>query len=177
MPRPTARQLLALALLLAPAPLAAQQSGAQAPAPAPAPQAKPAQPLYTAGVPGPRLPEKDEAEIRRPMQVSADAWNRADLPGHVADYTENATMMTGRGPMPGREQIGRMLERGFWKDGKPVQQLRFEHLSVRALGRDHALVTGRFVLTGGGKADVSGWYSTTWERTAEGWRMIHDHSS
>src|SRR5687767_5725827 len=157
---------LSLAALLTPAPLAAQDS------------ARPSSPpLLTAPVPGPRLSNADDVEVRRKLQSTADAWNRADLAGHVAPYADSAAFMTGRGPMIGRDNIEDSLRRGFWRDGKPVQSLRYEHVSVRALGRDHALVTGRFVLTGGGREDASGWFSLVWERGPQGSREIHDHSS
>jgi len=70
----------------------------------------------------------------------------------------------------------RYLARYFTRT-RPDQQLRFEQLQVRRLGAEHALLTGRFVLTGGGKAEQSGWFTLVWARTADGWRIIHDHSS
>ena len=169
MHRLAARRLactLALAALLAPGSLDAQDSARTTPPP-----------LLTAPLPGPRLGKADAAEVRRKLQSTADAWNRADLAGHVAPYADSAAFMTGRGPMIGRDKIESSLRRGFWRDGKPVQTLRYEHVNVRALGRDHALVTGRFVLTGGGREDASGWFSLVWERGPQGWQEIHDHSS
>ena len=139
-------------------------------------QATPPQ-LLTAPVPGPRLARADDAEVRRKLQSTADAWNRADLAGHVAPYADSAAFMTGRGPMIGRDKIEASLRRGFWREGKPLQALRYEHVSVRALGPGHALVTGRFVLTGGARADATGWFTLVWERGPQGWREIHDHSS
>jgi ketosteroid isomerase-like protein len=169
MHRLAARRLactLALAALLAPGSLDAQDSARTTPPP-----------LLTAPLPGPRLGKADAAEVRRKLQSTADAWNRAALAGHVAPYADSAAFMTGRGPMIGRDKIESSLRRGFWRDGKPVQTLRYEHVNVRALGRDHALVTGRFVLTGGGREDASGWFSLVWERGPQGWQEIHDHSS
>jgi hypothetical protein len=58
-----------------------------------------------------------------------------------------------------------------------VQQLRFENITVRPLGPDHALVVGRFILSGGGQDDATGWFSTIWEWTGTRWETIHDHSS
>jgi beta-aspartyl-peptidase (threonine type) len=111
------------------------------------------------------------------MQASAEAWNRGDMAGHVAIYTDSASMMTSRGPMFGRDSIANGLARSFWKDGKPTQQLRFEDLVVRPLGADYALVTGAFILSGGEKAETRGRYTLVWRRTPDGWRLIHDHSS
>jgi uncharacterized protein (TIGR02246 family) len=169
MHRLAARRLpctLAVAALLLAGSLAAQDSAGTTPPP-----------LLTAPLPGPRLGKADDAEVRRKLQSTADAWNRADLAGHVAPYADSAAFMTGRGPMIGRDKIESSLRRGFWRDGRPLQTLRYEHVNVRALGRDHALVTGRFVLTGGGREDASGWFSLVWERGPQGWQEIHDHSS
>jgi uncharacterized protein (TIGR02246 family) len=157
---------LALTAFLTPSLLAAQDSARTSPPP-----------LLTAPVPGPHLNKADDAEVRRRLQSTADAWNRADLAGHVAAYADSAAFMTVRGPMIGRDKIESSLRRGFWRAGKPLQTLRYEHVSVRALGRDHALVTGRFVLSGGGRDDASGWFSLIWERGPKGWEEIHDHSS
>jgi ketosteroid isomerase-like protein len=111
------------------------------------------------------------------LTASAEAWNNADLPGHIRPYADSATFMGGNGPIQGRDRVGESLARSFWRDGKPKQQLSFDRIEVRPLGDRHALATGHFVLTGGGEADRSGWFSLTWEKTASGWQILHDHSS
>ena len=119
----------------------------------------------------------DEAEIRRMIGESAAAWNRGDLEGHVAIYTDSVTFMTRTGPRPGVAPIIESFTRTYFRDGKPKQALRFEQLTVRPLGRDAALANARFVLSGGGEPDQSGWFTLVWMRTADGWRAVHDHSS
>ena len=119
----------------------------------------------------------DEAEIRLLLQGSADAWNRNDLAGHLAFYDENVTFMTGNGPRAGVAGIEEAFRKSYFKDGHPAQSLRFEQVAVRSLGRDTALATGRFVLSGGDKPEQSGWFTLVWVRDAEGWRAVHDHSS
>jgi uncharacterized protein (TIGR02246 family) len=111
------------------------------------------------------------------LMASAAAWNKADLPGHIVLYTDNATFMGGSGPIQGRARVGESLAKSFWREGKPIQTLSFDRIEVRPLGDRHALSTGHFVLTGGGEKDRSGWFSLTWEKTSAGWRIIHDHSS
>ena len=123
---------------------------------------------------GPNVTEK---EIQALLDQSAASWNRGDLDGHLADNADSITFMTRKGPIVGKSQTADALRRSFFKDGKPVQQLRFEQVTIRRLGKEHALVVGRFVLDGGGEPEHSGWFSTIWERQAAGWRVIHDHSS
>jgi ketosteroid isomerase-like protein len=118
-----------------------------------------------------------EDVIPRLLEESADARNRADLDGHVAIYADSARFMTGNGPVTGRHRTRAILEQHFFRDGQPVQQLRFERVEVTPLGSGHALVTGRFVLTGGGEEERSGWFSTVWAWNGTRWETIHDHSS
>jgi uncharacterized protein (TIGR02246 family) len=133
--------------------------------------------LVTAGC-GSASAQNDEITvIPAALMASADAWNKADLPGHIGLYTDNATFMGANGPIQGRERVGESLARSFWRDGKPKQTLTFDRIDVRRLGDRHALSTGHFVLSGGGEAERSGWFSLTWEKSGAGWRIIHDHSS
>ena len=80
------------------------------------------------------------------------------------------------GLVHGPSGIGDQMRAGFWKTGRPDQILNYDHLEVRPLGPDHALVTGQYILSGAGQPNRTGWFTTIWERTAAGWRMIHDHS-
>ena len=125
---------------------------------------------------GPRsAPTPAEAIVPLLMETAA-AWNRADLDGHVAAYADSAEFMA-PGPLVGRDRIRASLLRSFWRDGRPLQQLRYEQVQVRQLGETHALMTGRFILSGGGRADASGWFTLIWEWTDGGWKIVHDHSS
>lgn len=136
--------------------------------------------LFTAaGVPGYAQAPADTATIRAQLHAIADAWNAGNMAGHVAIYADSATMMGGRGLIWGRDAIRAGLERNFWKDGQPLQQLRFEEIEIRLLGRgrDVAVVTGRFILAGGGRAEASGRFSTIWEWKNGRWLTVHDHSS
>jgi ketosteroid isomerase-like protein len=122
-------------------------------------------------------PDTTRGEIQTMLDESASAWNRGDLDGHLADNADSISFMTRKGPIVGKANTADALRRSFFKDGKPIQQLRFEQVTIRPLGDDHALVVGRFILDGGGQPEHSGWFSTIWERQAAGWRVIHDHSS
>ena len=119
----------------------------------------------------------DEAALERLLQESADAFNQGDLPGHLASYDDSVTFMTKNGPRPGVAPIEKAFREAYFKDGKPKQQLRFEQMSARRLSDDVALVTGRFILSGGADPEQTGWFTTIWTRTARGWKVVHDHSS
>lgn len=124
-----------------------------------------------------RIDPAAERDITAALAASAEAWNRGDLNGHVAMYADSAAFMTGSGPVVGRARTADTLREAFFRDGRPVQQLRFESITVRPLGTGHALVTGHFILSGGGQPDATGWFTTVWARGRDGWRILHDHSS
>ncbi|HEX8748993.1 MAG TPA: nuclear transport factor 2 family protein [Pyrinomonadaceae bacterium] len=119
---------------------------------------------------------KDEASIRAVLDSTSAGWNQGNLQQYLSAYTDEATELGPNGPRGGRSVIEQTMRNGFWKTGRPVQNLRYEHVEVRMLGKDNALVTGQFVLSGGERPDRTGWFTTVWTRTKEGWRMIHDHS-
>jgi uncharacterized protein (TIGR02246 family) len=121
-------------------------------------------------------PASDVAAIRAVFDTTAAGWNRGDLAAYLSAYASSATAMGRTGLVHGPNGIGDQMRAGFWKSGRPDQVLSYDHLEIRSLGRDHALATGQYILTGAGQPDRTGWFTTIWERTPAGWRMIHDHS-
>lgn len=122
-----------------------------------------------------RRPEPSE-ELIRLLQATTVMWNRGDLDGFMAPYAASATYMTPGGLIGVDAMRARYLEK-YFTGSTPDQQLRFDALEVRALGGDHALMTGRYTLAGGGKTEQTGRFTLVWTRTPAGWRILHDHSS
>lgn len=118
----------------------------------------------------------DEQEIRRTLNKTAEGWNNGDLKQYLAFYTPDATEMRSTGPAGGVEAIEETMKKGFWKTGRPLQILRYENVVVRMIDKKGALVTGKFILSGADRPDRTGWFTTVWIKTKDGWRMIHDHS-
>src|SRR5689334_19404949 len=119
---------------------------------------------------------KAEADIKAVFDITATGWNTGDLSKYLFAYVPDATEMLSTGPTGGVEAIEKTMKEGFWKTGRPLQNLRYENIVVRMLGKDNALVTGQYVLSGGDRPDRKGWFTTVWTKTKAGWRMIHDHS-
>ena len=118
----------------------------------------------------------DEIQIRAALESTAVGWNEGSLEKYLAVYTSDATEMRSTGPAGGVGAIEETMKKGFWKTGKPLQNLRYESVVVRMLGKAGALVTGNYILTGGGIPERKGWFTSIWQKTKNGWRMIHDHS-
>ena len=131
--------------------------------------------IFSAGVVG-QSKNDARAQIIAELTSTAAGWNAGDLPKYLAAYVPEATEMTGEGPKGGVQHIEQTMRGGFWKTGRPLQTLRYENLDVRMLGKKNALVTGQFILSGAGRPDRKGWFTTVWVKTDKGWRMMHDHS-
>lgn len=117
-----------------------------------------------------------ETQIRSLLESTAVGWNEGNLEKYLAVYTPEATEMLANGPAGGVEAIEKTMKEGFWKTGRPLQTLHYESVVVRMLGKDNALVTGKFVLTGANRPERTGWFTSVWQKTKNGWQMIHDHS-
>jgi len=117
-----------------------------------------------------------DAAIRAALAATAAGWNWGDLDQYLSAYTDSITSAGPHGCVTGRAAAAAVMREGFWRGGRPSQHLGYDHLVIRPLGDKHAFVTGRYVLTGGGQPDRTGWFTTIWVRSATGWRMMHDHS-
>lgn len=131
--------------------------------------------------PATSAPEGVRNSFARDLEASAEAWNRGDLDGFLATYLNSSqTTFVGRnGLIRGLDAIRQMYQQSYWQQGGPRELLGFRDLEVRPLGATHALATGRYVLTDRrtGAATATGIFSLVLQRTAEGWRILHDQSS
>jgi len=127
-------------------------------------------------------PGSDSAGLTRlvaaQLDRSASDWNRGDLDAFLSDYAPESTttFIDGR-----RAREGMAFIRGNYaprfEPGARRDSLHFEELRVRGLSPTLALVTARFILQRGSEVTASGPFTLVMERRAEGWRILHDHSS
>ncbi len=122
------------------------------------------------------LKTSDREELLVRLENSVQAWNRGDLPGHLALYDESVTKMTGTGPQPTIAAMETSLAAAYFHNGHPGWKLRVEKVAVRKLDTGAALMTGRFILSRRAQ-EKSGWFTLVWVRTSSGWKIIHDHTS
>ncbi len=158
--RRTARSSIRLAIV-APCLLAAGACAHAPPAAAPSPQ------------------DDTAARITKIMTGSAAAWNRGDLDAFVGDYAEDATFVTSRGLVHGRDAIRAVYQTAYWRDGAPRDGLRYEDLDVRRVAPTMAIAFGHYVLydRDSGEQNATGSFSLTFLKAGERWEIVHDHSS
>ncbi len=104
------------------------------------------------------------------------AWNRGDLKAFVADYWQDdaLTFASARGITRGHASLLSMYQKSY-PNAEVMGQLRFELLDFRPLGRGSVLILGAYHLQR--KEPAHGFFSVIFQRTAQGLKIIHDHSS
>ena len=125
------------------------------------------------------MPSDAPDEIRELLHASAAAWNRGDLEGFLADYADDASFVTGSGLAHGKDAIRNIYRRGYWAGGGPEDELTFRDLDIRTTGPQTAVAFGRFILSDRqtGERNSTGVFSLTLRHAADGWEIVHDHSS
>ena len=121
-----------------------------------------------------------DAEVRAVLDKQVAAWNQGDIEAFMTTYLDSPELT-----FNGKDGVTRgyrlVLERyrKKYSSREAMGLLKFSEIEVRMLGGDSALVLGRFELTrsaaGGGNA--SGRYTLVLRKTAQGWKIIHDHTS
>ncbi|MGZ3822453.1 MAG: YybH family protein [Mucilaginibacter sp.] len=110
------------------------------------------------------------------MKNSENDWNKGDLGNFMKMYIDSSTMMMPTGPA-GLTTIRELYEKKYFNGKMPKQNLRYDELKVTLLGANYALLTGKFTLYGNNIPERTGRYSLVMVYTADGWKILHDHSS
>ena len=124
----------------------------------------------------------DRASDRRAIEAVLEqqrlAWNRGDLRGYMEGYARTpALVFTSGGKIRrGWDETLAAYQKRYGGDRAGMGHLGFEILEVNAVGRDGAIVLGRFRLTETPQAG-SGVFTVVLERRPEGWRIVHDHTT
>ena len=123
--------------------------------------------------------QSPDSAIKQVLADQVSAWNRGDIDGFMRGYKESPeTTFVGKTVQHGWQKV---LER--YKRNYPTKEtmgtLDFSDLEVRMLDAQHAVATGKYHLarSAAGGGDASGVFSLVWEKSAEGWKIILDHTS
>jgi len=126
--------------------------------------------------PAPRSTREATAGAQQLLAHGAAAWNAGDLDGFVSDYAADATFVTSRGVVHGREAI-RALYAPRFGPGALRDSLHFESLEVDALGPAALHAVAFYVLMRGDSVTSRGPTSLVMRRIDGAWKIVHDHSS
>jgi ketosteroid isomerase-like protein len=120
----------------------------------------------------------DRAAITSVLGDQITAWNRGDLAAFMGAYAKipGLVFTSGGNVRRGWQAAFDHYQARYARDPQAMGTLAFEIDSIDAVGADGAVVLGRWYLTNSAHAG-HGVFTLVVERRAEGWRVIHDHTS
>jgi len=135
--------------------------------------------LAAAAQTAPQEKTKDTAAIEQVLHDQETAWNRGDVESFMRGYKDSPdTTFLGKTISHGYAPILERYRKAY-ATREAMGTLDFSELTVRMLGADYAVVTGRYHLarTAEGGGEARGMFSLIFAREPEGWRIILDHTS
>jgi uncharacterized protein (TIGR02246 family) len=120
---------------------------------------------------------KNAAAIRAVLDAQRDAWNRGDIEGYMDGYerSEETVFVSGDNVTHGWQTVLEHYKKGYATREK-MGTLTFSDLEITALGKDAAVVLGRWSLKRASD-QPHGRFTLIFKRTKQGWKIIHDHTS
>ncbi|MGC4059196.1 MAG: nuclear transport factor 2 family protein [Chitinophagaceae bacterium] len=121
--------------------------------------------------------KRDETAIRAVLSQQQSAWNRGDIPAFMHGYWESDSMMFmgKKGPQYGYATTLSNYQKSY-PDTAHMGQLQFDIVTVKKLGRRHAMVIGKWQLHRSA-GDVGGYFSLLFHKIHRRWLIIIDHTS
>ena len=120
---------------------------------------------------------KTVAAVRAVLEAQAAAWNRGDIEGFMDGYwrSTETVFVSGDTVTHGWQTVLDRYKKGYDTREK-MGTLTFSELEIKPIGKDAAVVTGRWQLARAGD-NPHGRFTLIFRRTAAGWRIVHDHTS
>jgi len=117
------------------------------------------------------------AEIESVLNAQQQAWNRGDIDAFMNGYARSPSpiFVSGDEVQRGWDTV-RERYRKKYSDRTKMGTLTFSEIEVTPLSADSALVLGRWRLQRAND-QPHGRFTLAFERLAEGWRIILDHTS
>ena len=120
-----------------------------------------------------------ESAIRAVLEMQQAAWNRGDVEAFMSGYesSEDTTFVSASVTRGYQKVLDSYHRRDPTKE--KMGQLTFSDIQIRLLGTDYGSVIGRWHLDRSAEAggDVGGIYTLLFRKTAQGWKIILDHTS
>ena len=126
-----------------------------------------------------RTLSRDELEVVKVLTRQEDSWNKGNLDAFATGYKNSPDILfIGRQVSHGYEQMLADYKKNY-PNKETMGALSFSALEPHVLDEHYAVVVGHYKLErsrkNGGNAE--GIFSLIFEKTADGWKIIIDHTT
>ena len=117
------------------------------------------------------------AQIRSILSAQQDAWNRGDIDGFMNGYARSRStiFVSGDTVKRGWETVRDRYKKKYSDRGK-MGLLTFSDLEITPVSSNAAVPLGRWKLKRA-KDRPHGRFTLIFRKSADGWRIVHDHTS
>jgi ketosteroid isomerase-like protein len=124
-------------------------------------------------------PPEAAAEVRAVLDAQVAAWNHGDLEGYMAGYWRSPELefYSGSTITRGWQQTLDRYRKRYQGDGHEMGTLSFGNVRVDVVAPDAAIVSGEWRLEMKSGPPPHGLFTLVVRKFADGWRIVHDHSS
>lgn len=121
----------------------------------------------------------DVDSIRSVLEAQVASWNAGSIRGFMEGYAQSDTLRFASGGNVWRGwDVTRVRYEDTYADEGLMGTLAFSDEEIWPLSPRYALVFGRWSLTRSESyANIGGLYTLLFEKTENGWRIVHDHTS
>jgi ketosteroid isomerase-like protein len=120
--------------------------------------------------------QKINNEIQTVLEQQKTSWNEGSIEGFMEYYwkSDDLTFQSGNKRLQGWNALLSRYKESY--SGEKMGKLDFTDIKIKILSSDFACVLGRWKLAFGDSLK-EGLFTLILQRFAEGWRIIHDHTS
>jgi beta-aspartyl-peptidase (threonine type) len=128
-------------------------------------------------------PPDDDRTIVRDVRAVLDRqvadWNRKDLDGFCEGYWKSPDLVfqSAGDKTRGWQGMHDRYKARYQGEGREMGTLAFVDLDVMPLGPDSSYARGRWELSLSGGKTAGGLFTVIFRKKAEGWKIVHDHTS
>lgn len=120
---------------------------------------------------------KIKSDIVAVMDAQASAWNRGDVDGFMLGYWNSSELLfvSGDGVTRGWQPTLDRYKKNY-NSREKMGALKFSDLEINVISKNAAVVLGSWSLTRAAD-NPKGKFTLIFRKFAEGWRIVHDHTS
>ena len=125
--------------------------------------------------------DRDQSEaMEAVLRAQEGAWNHGDIDGFMSEgYLRSPalTFYSGGEIRRGFDTVLQHFRKSYKEGGREMGHLGFSEVETVLFGPDGGFVRGRWQLDFRDGRTVGGLFTLAMQRTPEGWRIVHDHTS
>jgi ketosteroid isomerase-like protein len=124
-------------------------------------------------------PNDSKVAVEQVLRTQQEAWNHHDLDGFMAGYWKSAdlTFFSGAKQTSGWQGTLDRYRAKYSGPENEMGKLEFSDLRSEILGPNAAFVRGAWHLTMSDGKTPHGIFTLVFRRFADGWKIVHDHTS